>query len=84
MAWGAIPSAIRRMSISICLPGHDFHITPSKEEEAPRLGFSAGAFNLLNHVNGTSVDPVETSSSFGQVTAVAPPRRLQLGMRFEF
>ena len=64
--------------------GHDFHITPSKDEEAPRLGFSAGAFNVLNHVNGTSVDPVETSSEFGQVTAVAPPRRIQLGMRFEF
>src|SRR5579863_4413282 len=64
--------------------GHDFHITPDKSEEAPRLGFSAGAFNVLNHVNGTSVDPVETSSSFGQVTAVAPPRRIQLGMRFEF
>jgi hypothetical protein len=64
--------------------GHDFHVTPNKDEEAPRLGFSAGAFNLLNHVNGTSVDPVETSSSFGQVTAVAPPRRIQLGMRFEF
>jgi hypothetical protein len=64
--------------------GHDFHLTPSKEEEAPRLGFSAGAFNVLNHVNGTGVDPVETSSSFGQVTSVAPPRRIQLGMRFEF
>jgi hypothetical protein len=64
--------------------GHDFHITPNKDEEAPRLGFSAGAFNVLNHVNATSVDPVETSSSFGEVTAVAPPRRIQLGMRFEF
>jgi hypothetical protein len=64
--------------------GHDFHITPNKDEEAPQLGFSAGAFNVLNHVNGTSIDPVETSSSFGQVTAVAPPRRIQLGMRFEF
>jgi len=64
--------------------GHDFHMTPSKDEEAPRLGFSAGAFNVLNHVNGTSIDPVETSSAFGQVTAVAPPRRIQLGMRFEF
>jgi len=28
--------------------GHDFAITPDKDEEAPRLGFSAGAFNLLN------------------------------------
>jgi hypothetical protein len=64
--------------------GHDFHITPSKDEEAPRLGFSAGAFNVLNHPNANSVDPVETSSSFGEVTSVAPPRRIQLGMRFEF
>lgn len=64
--------------------GHDFAITPNKDEEAPRLGFSAGAFNVLNHENETSVDPVETSSAFGQVTAVAPPRRIQLGMRFEF
>lgn len=64
--------------------GHDFHITPNKDEEAPRLGFSAGAFNVLNHVNGSGIDPVETSSDFGQVTSVAPPRRIQLGMRFEF
>jgi hypothetical protein len=48
------------------------------------LGFSAGAFDVLNHVNATGIDPVETSTSFGQVTSVAPPRRVQLGMRFEF
>jgi hypothetical protein len=64
--------------------GHDFAITQNKDEEAPRLGFSAGAFDVLNHPNPTGIDPVETSSSFGQVTSVAPPRRIQLGMRFEF
>ena len=64
--------------------GHDFHITPSKSEQAPRVGFSAGAFNLLNHVNGGSIDPVENTPSFGQITSAAPPRRIQLGMRFEF
>ena len=64
--------------------GHDFHLTPNKEEESPKLGFSAGAFNVLNHENGTAVDQVDSSSSFGQVTAVAPPRRIQLAMRFEF
>ena len=42
------------------------------------------AFNLLNHPNATGIDPIETSSSFGQVTSVAPPRRIQLGMRLEF
>ena len=64
--------------------GHDFHLTQSKDEESPKLGFSAGAFNVLNHENGTAVDQVESSTSFGQVTSVAPPRRLQLAMRFEF
>ena len=56
----------------------------NKDDEAPRLGFSAGAFNVLNHVNGRGIDQVETSPAFGQITSVAPPRRIQLGMRFEF
>ncbi|HEY1903348.1 MAG TPA: carboxypeptidase regulatory-like domain-containing protein [Terracidiphilus sp.] len=64
--------------------GHDFAITPNKDEEAPRVGFSAGAFNLLNHPNASGIDTVETSSDFGQVTSVVPPRRIQLGMRFQF
>ncbi len=64
--------------------GHDFHLTQSKEEESPKLGFSAGAFNVLNHENTTGVDTVESSSGFGQATTVAPPRRIQLAMRFEF
>jgi hypothetical protein len=64
--------------------GHDFAITPNKDEEAPRVGFSAGAFNLLNHPNPTGIDTVETSSDFGDVTSDAPPRRIQLGMRLQF
>ncbi len=64
--------------------GHDFAITPDKDEEAPRLGFSAGAFNVLNHENAGSIDQIETSSAFGDVTSVRPPRRIQLGMRFQF
>ena len=64
--------------------GHDFAITPNKSDDAPRLGMSAGAFNLLNHQNPASVDNVDTSPTFGDVTAVNPPRRIQLGMRFEF
>jgi hypothetical protein len=64
--------------------GHDFAITANKDEEAPRVGFSAGAFNVLNHLNGQGIDPVQNSASFGQITSAAPPRRIQLGMRFEF
>ena len=64
--------------------GHEFPITPDKGEDAPRLGFSAGAFNILNHQNAASINQIVTSSDFGEVTAVNPPRRIQLGMRFEF
>ena len=64
--------------------GHDFAITANKADEAPRLGFSASAYNVVNHVNGSGIDNVETSSSFGQITSVGSPRRIQLAMRFEF
>jgi hypothetical protein len=53
-------------------------------EYAPKVGFSAGAYNLVNHQNPSSIDPVVTSSTFGHVTSVGPPRRIQLGMRLEF
>jgi hypothetical protein len=64
--------------------GHDFAITANKADEAPRLGFSASAYNVVNRVNGSGIDNVETSSSFGDITSVAPPRRIQLAMRFQF
>ncbi len=64
--------------------GHDFAITADKDEDAPRVGLSAGAFNLLNHQNPSSIDTVDTSPTFGDVTADGPPRRIQLGMRVEF
>ena len=64
--------------------GHDFAITANKADEAPRVGFSASAYNVVNHVNGSGIDTVETSSSFGQITSVGSPRRIQLAMRFEF
>ena len=59
-------------------------VTSSKEDESPHVGFSASAFNILNHENAGGVDTVTTSSGYGEVTSVSAPRRLQLGMRFEF
>ena len=64
--------------------GHDFAITANKADEAPRLGFSASSFNVLNHVNGSGIDTVDTSPEFGQITSAAPARRIQLAMRFQF
>jgi hypothetical protein len=64
--------------------GHDFAITANKDDEAPHLGFSVSSFNVINHPNGNGIDTVESSSSFGQIISVAPPRRMQLAMRFQF
>ena len=64
--------------------GHDFAFTADKKDDAPHLGFNAGAFNLLNHENPSGIDPVQSSPDFGDVTSVNPPRRIQMGMRFEF
>jgi hypothetical protein len=64
--------------------GHDFAFTANKKGEAPKLGFSAGAFNVLNHVNDNGINQIESSTTFEQVTSVAPPRRIQLAMRFQF
>ncbi len=64
--------------------GHEFAFTGDKNEGAPRLGFNAGAFNVLNHENSDGIDPVATSPTFGQTTSVHSPRRIQLGMRVEF
>lgn len=64
--------------------GHDFRLHPNNGENSPTLGFSASAFNLLNHVNGSYVDTIEGSRDFAQITAAQPPRRIQLGMRLSF
>ena len=64
--------------------GHDFAITPNKDEESPHIGFSASAFNILNHDNVAGIDTITSSPAFGEVTSVSSPRRLQLGMRLEF
>lgn len=50
------------------------------------------SFNTLNHFNGVTrngtfgsgVYPANPSTTFGQVTSVAEPRTLQLGLRFRF
>jgi len=64
--------------------GYDFKLHPKELDKSPTLGLSASAFNLLNHVNGSYIDSVEGSADFNQVISAAPPRRVQLAMRFVF
>jgi hypothetical protein len=49
-----------------------------------RMEFYAQAFNLLNHSNLGVFNGVQTSPFFGQATSAQPPRRMELGMRFNF
>ena len=53
---------------------------------AKRYGLElyAQAFNLLNHVNATTFSGVIASPFFGQATAAAPPRRVEIGARLSF
>ena len=49
-----------------------------------RLEFYAQAFNLLNHTNLGIFNGVQTSAFFGQATSAQSPRRMELGLRFNF
>jgi hypothetical protein len=42
------------------------------------------AFNLLNRANLGAFSGVQTSRFFGQATSAQPPRRLEVGTRFNF
>jgi Carboxypeptidase regulatory-like domain len=49
-----------------------------------RLEFYAQAFNLLNRANLGAFSGVMTSPTFGEATSAQSPRRMELGMRFNF
>jgi len=67
--------------------GGDGAAPPSLPGMAPkkyRLEFYAQAFNLLNHANLGAFSGVMTSPFFGQATSAQPPRRFEVGTRFNF
>ncbi len=56
-----------------------------KTKELPNsLTISVDAFNVLNHVNYTGFAGAMSSPFSGQPVAAHPPRRVQLGLRYEF
>ena len=52
--------------------------------ETTRLQFRAECFNLLNHANFTLPENDLNSPAFGQILQAAPPRLLQLALKFLF
>jgi Carboxypeptidase regulatory-like domain len=57
----------------------DFRIT-----ERQAVEFRAEFFNVINHVNFTSVSTTFGTGTFGQVTAAADPRIMELALRYRF
>jgi len=49
-----------------------------------RMEFYLQAFNLLNHTNLGVFNGVETSPYFAQATSAQGPRRMEVGLRFNF
>jgi hypothetical protein len=52
--------------------------------ERVKLQFQADLFNALNHTNFRNPATTVTDQGFGTITAAAPPRNVQLGMRLTF
>jgi hypothetical protein len=57
---------------------------PGMAAKKYRLEFYAQAFNLLNHANLGTFSGVMTSPFFGEATSAQPPRRFEVGTRFNF
>ncbi len=55
-----------------------------KVDNRVNFQFRAEAYNLLNHVNWSSISTNNTSSNFGQVTATRDPRTMQLALKASF
>jgi hypothetical protein len=62
----------------------EFRFRSSGKEGSPSLTLSLDAFNLPNRVNYQNFLGALTSPFFGKPVAAQPPRRVQLGLRFQF
>jgi hypothetical protein len=52
--------------------------------ESQGIQFRAEFFNIFNHANFTSVSTTYGNGTFGQVTAAADPRIMELSLRYKF
>ena len=49
-----------------------------------KMQFRVEVFNVFNKKNFRTIDTNMTSTTFGAVTAIEPPRIVQLGAKFTF
>ncbi|MBC8167221.1 MAG: TonB-dependent receptor, partial [Bryobacteraceae bacterium] len=62
----------------------ELRFRPAAKDKSASLTFSADAFNILNRTNYVTYVGSLSSPLFGGPVAAQPPRRLQLGARFQF
>jgi hypothetical protein len=62
----------------------EFRLRPGQKENSPAVTLSLDAFNLFNRVNYQNFVGSLASPFFGRAVATQPPRRLQVGFRFQF
>ncbi len=62
----------------------EFRLKPSAKEKSPKATVSLDAFNMVNRVNPQNYLGALSSPFFGRAVAAQPPRRLQVGLRFQF
>ncbi|MEZ5398908.1 MAG: TonB-dependent receptor [Bryobacteraceae bacterium] len=62
----------------------DFRLRPARKDKSPSFTVSVDAFNILNHVNYQNFVGALTSPFYGQAVGSQPPRRLQIGCRYQF
>jgi hypothetical protein len=62
----------------------DFRFRPALKDKSPSVTLAVDAFNVLNRVNYQNYVGALSSPFFGRAVATQPPRRLQVGARFQF
>jgi outer membrane receptor protein involved in Fe transport len=62
----------------------ELRLDPSAKDKSPSATISVDAFNLFNRVNFENFVGALSSPFFGRATGTQSPRRLQLGLRFQF
>ena len=62
----------------------DWRLRPKQSDKSPSITVSVDAFNIFNRVNYQNYVGSLSSPFFGRAVASQPPRRLQLGARFQF
>lgn len=62
----------------------EFKLSSARKDKGPTITLSVDAFNLFNRVNYQNFSGALSSPFFGQAVGSLPPRRVQLGGRFQF